>query len=137
MMAPMPIRLVAYISRCADDVSEDAIARLMFEARGLNAINGIRGVMSHDARGFLEVIEGTEDAIEDLIVRLRRDPRHHSMDVLLDEPTDDWQFWGFTDVICPPGKVACPAMYSDWVLAGLSGEVAGAIGRGYALLSQR
>lgn len=133
----MPTRLVAYISRCADDLDGDAIARLMFEARGLNAINGIRGIMSHDHRGFLEVIEGTEDAIEDLMVRLRRDPRHHSMDVLLDEPTDGWQFSGFTDLICPPGQVACTAIYSDWVLAGLSGEVAGAIGRGYALLSQR
>ncbi len=135
--APMPTKLIAYISRRAAGLGTAEIERLMFEARGLNAINGIRGILTCDARGFLQAVEGTSDAIDELKLRILRDPRHRDICMLLEVPTDGCQFDDFTDLLCPSGLLASPATFSDWVLARLSGEVASAIGRGYAMLSER
>lgn len=133
----MPTKLIAYISRRTAGLGVAEIERLMFEARGLNAINGVRGILTFDARGFLQAAEGTSDAIDELKHRILRDPRHRDICMLLETPTDGWQFDGFTDVLCPPGLLASPAILSDWVLARLQGDVASAIGRGYAMLSER
>jgi hypothetical protein len=135
--APMPTKIVIYISKAVPDLARPDIERLMFEARGLNAINGVRGILTYDDRGFLQAIEGTSDAIDDIVARILADPRHYAIEVLLDAPTDGLQFDSFTDVLCPPGRLADPATFADWVLARLSGDVAAAIGRGYAMLGER
>lgn len=133
----LPTKLIAYVSRPAPGLGVDQVERLMFEARGLNAINGIRGILSFDQRGFLQAIEGTSDAIDELKDRILNDKRHGHIRMLIDAPTDGWQFEGFTDILCPPGIEADPAVFNDWVLARLAPDVAAAIGQGYAILGQR
>lgn len=132
----MPTKVVAYVSKPTPGLAVEQVERLMFEARGLNAINGIRGILSFDRRGFLQAIEGTSDAIDELMARILADPRHGDIRMLIDAPTAGRQFVSFTDILCPSGSVADPSLFKDWARGRLSGDVAAAIGRGYAMLEQ-
>lgn len=55
-------------------------------ATHLNALDGVTGLLIYNGRQFCQVIEGAESAIDDLIARLRRDPRHSEI-VIEDERT--------------------------------------------------
>ena len=50
-------------------------------ARHLNALDGVTGLLVYNGHKFLQVIEGAENAIDDLLQRLQADPRHVSLTV--------------------------------------------------------
>ena len=50
-------------------------------ARELNSLDGITGLLVFNGTHFLQIIEGAERAIDDLLARLRRDPRHSGLEV--------------------------------------------------------
>ena len=133
-VAPIPSRIYVYISRAAPGLTLDDVRALIFEARGFNAINGITGLLTYDRRGFVQAIEGTGEAIDELIAAIRRDPRHHDMDVILDAPVSAQQFASFHDFLCEGEHVASLSILNCTTLARLSGDVAGAIGQGFARL---
>lgn len=131
----IPTKICVYISRAVPDLSIDDVRVLIFEARGFNAINGIAGFLTFDRRGFLQAIEGTEDAIDELLATIARDPRHQNMQMILDTPVDAPQFMTFNDFICDGDRLASLALLPQTTLGRLSGEIAGAIGQGFVRLS--
>lgn len=60
----------------AADIDLDELVELA--GRG-NARDGITGLLFSDGRRFLQVIEGPKSAIERLVARLKRDPRHRAL----------------------------------------------------------
>ena len=67
------------LARLDLDASDlDAIHRT---ARELNALDGITGLLVFNGTHFLQIIEGAKSAIDDLVERLRRDPRHSGFEV--------------------------------------------------------
>ena len=50
-------------------------------AREQNALDGITGLLVFNGTHFLQIIEGSEFAIEELVERLRRDPRHTGFEI--------------------------------------------------------
>ena len=137
MPGPMPTKLVIYISRPAAALTVDDVRALMFEARGFNAMNGVMGLLTYDPRGFLQVIEGTAEAIDDLIVRIARDTRHHSMHVLHEDVVATPQFVTFHDAIRTSGPLAGLSILSETARARLMPEIALIIERGFALLDDQ
>ena len=74
-------RSLTYTSRATLGFSEDALQQLRIEAARLNALDGITGLLIFDGTRFLQIIEGSETAIDDLVARLRRDSRHSAIEI--------------------------------------------------------
>ena len=75
------LKTVTYTSRARLDLGEDDLRRIHEEARHLNALDGITGLLAFDGARFLQIIEGAEEAIDDLIERLRGDTRHTAFEI--------------------------------------------------------
>jgi hypothetical protein len=75
------LKTLTYTSRARLDLRDEDLAAVHETARHLNALDGISGLLLFDGSRFLQIVEGTEDAIDNLIERLRRDPRHSAFEV--------------------------------------------------------
>lgn len=85
----------AYRSRQTQILSEADLYALVEQARRLNALDGITGLLFMSGDYFFQIVEGGHDAIADLKLRLARDPRHQSIETLLDEEADGRLFLGW------------------------------------------
>ncbi len=137
MSGPMPTKLVIYISRPAPALTMDDVRALMLEACGFNLMNGVMGLLTYDPRGFLQVIEGTMEAIDDLIVRIARDTRHHSMQMLFEGAVAAPQFITFHDAIRTVQSPASLALLSGIAQARLSPDIVTILQQGFAMLDRR
>ena len=85
----------AYRSRQTQILSEADLYALVEQARRLNALDGITGLLFRSGDYFFQIVEGGHDAIADLKIRLARDPRHQSIETLLDEEAEKRLFLGW------------------------------------------
>ena len=70
------LRRVVYTSIATKPMDRRELLDLLHDARGFNKIDGITGLLLHDWGQFLQIIEGPENAIDDLLERLNNDKRH-------------------------------------------------------------
>ena len=84
----MRMKCVTYTSLAKLDLSDDDLASILTTARRMNALNSITGLLIFNGTHFLQVIEGPEPSIDELMRRLREDRRHHHVEVR-DEHTID------------------------------------------------
>jgi len=72
---------VTYTSLARLDLQESDLEDIHLIAREQNSVDGITGLLVFNGTHFLQIIEGAEAAIDDLVARLRRDPRHSGLEV--------------------------------------------------------
>jgi hypothetical protein len=77
----MSLTSVTYTSLARIDLQASDLENIHQTARELNAIDGITGLLVFNGTHFLQIIEGADSAIDDLIDRLRRDPRHNGFEI--------------------------------------------------------
>ena len=77
----MNLKSLTYTSLASLDLDSDGLAAIQRSARELNALDGITGLLVFNGTHFLQIIEGAHQAINDLVERLRRDPRHSGFEV--------------------------------------------------------
>ena len=77
----MRLKTFTYTSRARLDLGDDDLAAIHQTARHLNALDGIAGLLLFDGSRFLQIVEGAEDAVDNLVERLRMDPRHSAFEV--------------------------------------------------------
>jgi hypothetical protein len=77
----MDLISLTYTSLARLDLQSSDLEDIHRSARELNALDGITGLLVFNGTHFLQIIEGSRDAIEDLVGRLRRDPRHTGLEV--------------------------------------------------------
>lgn len=77
----MRLKTLTYTSRARLDLGDEDIATIHETARHLNALDGISGLLLFDGSRFLQIVEGAEDAIDNLVERLRMDPRHSAFEL--------------------------------------------------------
>lgn len=77
----MRLKTLTYTSRARLDLTDEDLAAIHQTARHLNALDGISGLLLFDGSRFLQIVEGAEDAIDNLVERLRVDPRHSAFEV--------------------------------------------------------
>ena len=77
----MNLTSVTYTSLARLDLQESDLEDIHRVAREQNALDGVTGLLVFNGTHFLQIIEGSEKAIEDLIERLRRDPRHSGFEI--------------------------------------------------------
>ena len=77
----MSLKSLTYTSLARLDLDASDLETIHRTAREFNAIEGITGLLIFNGTHFLQIIEGTPQAIDDLVERLRRDPRHSGFEV--------------------------------------------------------
>jgi hypothetical protein len=77
----MNLTSVTYTSLARLDLQTDDLEDIHRTAREQNALDGITGLLVFNGTHFLQIIEGSEQAIEELIERLRKDPRHTGFEI--------------------------------------------------------
>lgn len=77
----MDLTSLTYTSLARLDLQSSDLENIHRSARELNALDGITGLLVFNGTHFLQIVEGAHDAIEDLLDRLRRDPRHTGLEV--------------------------------------------------------
>lgn len=92
----MQFKRVAYTSLAALDLTEQQLLDIHSVARDLNGLDGISGLLIFNGTHFLQWIEGPPQAIDDLLVRLKRDPRHDGFEVREEAMVDERLFGDWT-----------------------------------------
>lgn len=77
----MDLTSVTYTSLARLDLQTSDLEDIHRSARELNALDGITGLLVFNGTHFLQIVEGSHDAIDDLLQRLRNDGRHSGLEV--------------------------------------------------------
>jgi hypothetical protein len=88
----MTLKSLTYTSLARLDLQASDIEAIHRTAREVNALEGITGLLIFNGTHFLQIIEGAPDAIDDLVERLRRDPRHQGVEIRDERQVDERSF---------------------------------------------
>jgi hypothetical protein len=77
----MDLTSLTYTSLARLDLQSSDLEEIHRSARELNALDGITGLLVFNGTHFLQIVEGSRDAIDDLHARLRSDSRHSGLEV--------------------------------------------------------
>ena len=77
----MSFTTVTYTSLARLDLQDTDLEDIHRSARDHNALDGVTGLLVFNGTHFLQIIEGSEQAIEDLLERLRKDQRHTGFEI--------------------------------------------------------
>ncbi len=77
----MDLKALTYTSRASIDIGARDLEAIHRTATELNALDGITGMLVFNGTRFLQMIEGSDLAIDELLARLRRDPRHSGIEI--------------------------------------------------------
>ena len=72
----MDLKAFTYTSWARPDLRSDDVESILAVARVNNPLDGITGVLIFNGAAFMQIIEGSESAIDNLVAQLRSDPRH-------------------------------------------------------------
>lgn len=75
------IQLV-YTSSAPKNLGTVDVFQIIEQSAKSNAASGLTGFLIYANNRFFQVIEGPFSAIDDLMERLQRDPRHHSIEII-------------------------------------------------------
>ena len=92
------VRRIVYSSVA---VRRDDLPAILTQSRSNNGLNGISGILYADGRRYLQVIEGTPEAVAHVFARIRSDPRHADVRVLSDERSGERIFGDWTMASVP------------------------------------
>jgi len=77
----MALKSLTYTSLAAIDLKTEDLEAIHRTARDINALEAVTGMLIFNGVHFLQIIEGAPNAIDDLVERLRRDPRHSGLEI--------------------------------------------------------
>ena len=96
---------VIYSSRSTGELSGSELDALLGESRRNNEAAGITGMLLYREGRFLQVLEGSHQAVWGRMNRIETDPRHRDVRVLLEESADARRF--------PDWSMAFPRVSDD------------------------
>ena len=73
---------VSYISSATSPMSTADLSRLLEECREYNAAHGVTGMLLYSNETFVQVLEGEERVIDELLDRIEVDTRHTDIKLL-------------------------------------------------------
>lgn len=77
------LRQLFYVSRVAEGGRERDVRNILAISRRNNRMLDVTGCLSCSGRHFAQVLEGRDAAIDNLMVRIARDPRHSDFRLVL------------------------------------------------------
>jgi hypothetical protein len=90
--ASMDLTSLTYTSLARLDLQASDLEDIHRSAREHNALEGVTGLLVFNGTHFLQIVEGSHKAIDDLVERLRRDPRHTGLEVRDERKIDKRSF---------------------------------------------
>lgn len=81
---PEQIRQIVYASAATRPLTPQDLADILQVARSCNDQAEITGMLLYRRGQFLQVLEGSEEHLRPLLAKLKKDPRHRQVEVLLD-----------------------------------------------------
>ena len=97
-----PFLFHVYLSSAVRPFSNEEIVALLTRCRENNAKVGITGMLLYKEGNFMQVVEGAEKHVRELLEKITRDPRHHGLITLIEGRSAERQFpdWtmGFRDL---------------------------------------
>ncbi|MFI5119861.1 MAG: BLUF domain-containing protein [Thermoanaerobaculia bacterium] len=87
----MPYRLI-YSSEAAPGLAAAELGEMLAESRVRNKAHGITGVLLFVEGTFLQILEGEEADVRNLMTRIERDTRHHGIKVFYEKETGERAF---------------------------------------------
>ena len=85
-----------YASKASTDFSKDDIVVLLEKARNKNESLNVTGMLLFDNGGFLQVLEGEEETVNQLFSVISSDSRHRNIVKIISEAIPERQFDDWT-----------------------------------------
>lgn len=106
---------VVYSSTATQPFGPNDLQQLLQNSRRNNSRADLTGMLLYRGGRFIQILEGPEPSVQNLINSIRRDPRHTNMRILLREPIDERNFADWTMGYQPIGvpSSAPPEGYRD------------------------
>jgi len=83
---PLNVIHVVYSSAAVVEFSRDDLVALLEHARCSNASRDVTGMLLYVDGSFFQILEGPEEAVDALCAKIKKDPRHEKMTVIMREP---------------------------------------------------
>lgn len=77
--------LLAYVSVATTPFSESDLIDLLQKSRTYNAAHDVTGLLLYNESNWLQLLEGSKEEVLCLLDKIRSDPRHHGLIVVLQE----------------------------------------------------
>ncbi len=103
------LSMIAYRSRAVSTPTEATLRDLLLAAQGRNRAEGLTGVLVYERGAFFQWLEGPTESLQRVWASILRDPRHHEITVLREEPVIDRVFRGWDLRIAAGRKVSIEA----------------------------
>jgi len=86
---------ISYISKATQAMSQDDLEEILRTSRENNARLGITGMLLYGNKTFVQILEGDEKTVNELVEKIKRDSRHADFQVLKKKTIDrreyaDW-----------------------------------------------
>lgn len=83
---------VVYVSAATHHLDPAELGRIVDVSRRNNARHGITGLLLHHEGNFMQALEGAETEVLALVERIRQDPRHTGMIVMVQQAIERRHF---------------------------------------------
>lgn len=119
-----PLRTIVYVSSAVQAFSVPELEALLLQARALNLLAGITGVLLHNDGNFMQCFEGPEDAVAKTYQRIKANRRHGNLMELFSESLPQRYFEGWEMGLAEPTASKLLALSTaQWTLqAGSAAE---------------
>lgn len=88
----MLLKSLTYTSWANPGLSPADVESILLAARTNNPLQGLSGLLIFNGTAFLQILEGVEPAIDELVEKLKRDKRHSNMSIRDERPIDRRSF---------------------------------------------
>jgi hypothetical protein len=92
------LHFLIYVSQATQAMSIEALADLQKQARSSNRSSGVSGCLVYQDGYFMQMLEGQRDTLQALMDKLKTDPRHRDLRIVIEGPARRRVFldWGMT-----------------------------------------
>ena len=77
----MDLKSLTYTSWARSTINDGDIESILRSARTNNPLDGLTGVLIFNGSAFMQVLEGAEQAVDDMVRKLEHDTRHFNFHV--------------------------------------------------------
>lgn len=113
-------RLV-YYSSASPELTDKDLDAILEEAIAGNELRGVTGLLAYDDFHFMQVLEGNEDAVNNLYFRIAQDLRHYDVKLIHYQKAEERHFQDWAMALAKLPEV--PGRYIDKLYGGFEPQL--------------